>query len=86
MKISSVNSCNLARLSNAFIDYFLDNGLLLNKTELVVAGEELALTYEIDGKVNVFRFKKEACIGHELDFFVESVVKPMLNDLKGIKK
>lgn len=86
MKIRSVNSRNLARLSNAFIDYLLDNDVRFDRTELIVGGEELALIFEKDGHVNGFRFKKEFCIGREPEVIVESVVKPMLNDLKGIKE
>lgn len=83
MKIRSINSRNLSRLNNAFIDYLLDNGVGFHEIGLADAGEKLALIFKRDDEINVFKFSKETCIGYEPAAIAESIIKPMLNHLKG---
>lgn len=85
MKIRSINRPNINRLRNAFLDYLLESEVPFTKIELVEGEENLALYLEIGEQPRIIKFKKEFCIGHEPTDVAESIIKPLLNHLKGKK-
>lgn len=84
MKIRSINQTNINRLRNAFLDYLLDNGVVISKIGLMEEGDKLKLLLmsKSEERMSVFEFEKEKCIGHEIDFIVQSIIDPMLPILK----
>lgn len=84
MKIKTINNKNISHLREAFLDYLLDNGIIVSKIGLVVEDDKLKLLLvpKSEETLSVFEFEKEKCIGLEIDVIVSSIIDPVLPRLK----
>lgn len=71
-------------LENAFLDYFLNHGIMVEQLGIVEEESELKLVFvpRSQETMSVFGFRKEKCIGLEIDVIVKSIIEPMLPRLK----
>ena len=81
----TINSRNIARLQNAFIDYLIENEIPFLGVKFLESDESLVFILEKSIGGRIFKFKKEAIIGYEPAEFIESIIKPVLNRIKPVQ-
>jgi hypothetical protein len=82
LKVRTINQTNINRMRNAFMEYLLDNGVIMSEIGLFEEEDKLILVFKLKDNLSVFKFEKEKCIGHEIDLIVQEIINPMLPQLK----